>query len=537
MSGTETIYESGWYDWEHHEGIPFRWMMRRAGLRIETPDEPGPRTLLLEAKYAFPDRPAPRLEVFVDGVKAGEAILTPRYAVLLFPFRAGGRVSVELVLDRDYTVPTDARRLGIMIRRASLLPPEGVTEPLYGAGWYDWERHDMVPYRWTPGRGEIYLPPAGRLGVRYLSIPVFSEFHDFSQVLTLSLDGRVLAEWPLIHRWNYYSVALPETPGERSSSFSRLELAVNKPFPLKHHAVDPRELGARIGAPEFHDDAERHAASAFFLENARLNFEEMTSGETVLRSFPLNLGIDLYGRCNIKPPCVYCLWDSMKVLEGEYVDAVVDEKTLASYGPFFQASRNLVNCSFGEPTMHPRFAEILETIARFRKHLEVSSNGQAITERVIRALVGKPINLYISLDAATGETYSKIRNDRWDGILPSLIRLNEERKKHGDLPELYMVFMPMRVNKGDLEEYFRLCRKIDADALVLRALLYLENPKIERDRGGHHFDYAREMLGRPELEEIIAEAERLSKIYGVRLANQFNFGLYEKPETGEETAP
>ncbi|MGD9347789.1 MAG: hypothetical protein PVH84_18140, partial [Candidatus Aminicenantes bacterium] len=140
------------------------------------------------------------------------------------------------------------------------------------------------------------------------------------------------------------------------------------------------------------------------------------------------------------------------------------------------------------------------------------------------ALVGKPIYLYISLDAATRETYAKIRNDRWESIIPKLVLLNEERKKKGNLPKIHMVFMPMRVNKNDLEDYFRLCQKIEADALILRPLLVLNKPKIEHERGGYIFDYKNELLSREELEDIFKDCQIYSEKFGVPVANQFSFG-------------
>ena len=57
-----------------------------------------------------------------------------------------------------------------------------------------------------------------------------------------------------------------------------------------------------------------------------------------------------------------------------------------------------------------------------------------------------------------------------------------------------MIFMPMRVNKDDLEDYFRLCLKIEDDALVLRPLFYAQKYDVEIDRGGYHFDYRNEYL-------------------------------------------
>ena len=95
--------------------------------------------------------------------------------------------------------------------------------------------------------------------------------------------------------------------------------------------------------------------------------------------------------------------------------------------------------------------------------------------------------------------------------------------------------MPMKVNKEDLEEYFRLCQRIEADALVLRPLLFLWNPKIEKDRGGYHFNYKDELLPRKELEEIFKQCELFSDQYGVPVANQFEFGTIKEPGTKTST--
>jgi MoaA/NifB/PqqE/SkfB family radical SAM enzyme len=406
--------------------------------------------------------------------------------------------------------------------------------PEYLEGWYGWEYDKVFAFRWMSSKARATLAEAVVRDFRYLVFAVFSEYTDYSQRLTVSFNGRQVADLPLLFQWCYYTVDLRSADQDKAKSTSaspppqggELWLGLNKVFPAKYHPGDGRELGVRVGVFDFHNDRQRHEDFLFFHSNAQLNYQEMLAGKAELTSYPLNLGIDLYGKCNIKPPCVYCLWDRMKVMEGEQADLVIDDRTLESYGPFFKSARNLVNCSFGEPLLHPRFQEILETVGRHGKFLELSTNGQAFTERTVRALVGKPVYLYVSLDAATPETYAKIRNDRWEGIIPNLELLSRERKKAGNFPKLFMVFMPMRVNRQDLEPYFELCRRLEADALVLRPLLYLWNPKIEADRGGYHFDYKKEMLSWEETEEIIRESERFSKTYGVPLANQFNFGKF-----------
>jgi len=537
--GGRDAFLEGWYlpdpagDLEE-EPAP-RWMKKEASCLLHAPGGKEPRLLRITAGHAFPGAENPKLRVFVGGAPAGEEMEVTSGKmdyVLPLPTPAEDHL-VRLTLNRTFSgeVSRDSRDLGILVRKMELVSPRP-GETVYGEGWFGWESGEFFPFRWMGATSKAYLPPEALDEGTFIGFFAFSEFTDLSQKLTLVLDGEPIGEIQLLHHWNYYSVAVGrcvETNGAEKGR-GELILTVNKLFPEKYHPQDPRRLGLRVGRFEFHRDLEVHRKAVFFHENALLNYREMTSGKTELRSYPLHLGIDLFGKCNIKPPCVYCLWDWTKEWEGEFIDRVVDEKTFEEYGPFFYSSRLLINCSIGEPLLHPRLKEVLDFCERHKKILEISTNGQAFTERTIRALVGKPVYLYVSLDAASKETYAKIRNDRWDAIIPNLVRLNEERKKKGNLPKIHMVFMPMKVNKHELEDYFRLCRKVDADALIIRPLLILEKPGIEEHRGGYHFVYEEEMLSPEELEEIFLLSEEYAEKYGVPVANQFTFGMDQEEE-------
>lgn len=540
MFSSELELGDGWHP-EENDGIhAFRWMKKEACFFVRNYHPPGKKYLLITAAgHSYPKERRAKLEFYANEKKKGEREIDSSFCSYAFPFDETGDIRFDLVLDKTYQVPGDSRELGIMLRKMELaLPSETDT---FLEGWYVWEYDDFFPFRWMKKEAKINLSSSEAKKHNYISFHIFSEFPDFSQKLCLSQQGRALWEIPLLPKWNFYSLPLYIPPAkdyreiipeaqmiETTSRLEEIDLSLNKVFPEHYHEDDRRELGIRVSPPEFLNQEETHHNFQLFYRNAVLNYREMNEGKTKLDSFPLNLGVDLYGKCNITPPCVYCLWDRMKKLEGEYAKVNVDEKTLEGYGAFFQSARLVINCSFGEPLLHPRFKEILEFCQQHNKIMEISTNGQSFTPRTIQALVGKPVYLYVSLDAACKETYTKIRNDRWETIIPRLRLLNEERKKRGNLPKIYMVFMPMRVNRKDLEDYFQLCQKIEADSLVLRPLNYLENPQIEADRGGYHFDYEKELLSSQELEEIFSKCDEYSKKYGVSVANQFTFGAVKE---------
>ncbi|MCJ7682593.1 MAG: radical SAM protein [Candidatus Aminicenantes bacterium] len=531
---TSDPFLDGWFEpdeeSEEKEKEPLRWMRPESAAVLECLPGTKEPVLFLEAGPLVGFDGKSKLAVRVGGKLLGRADVLRGISSYRFlvphpePF-----LHVEMSLE-NYPSPgeNELRRLGLRVKRLFVEenPNRGF---VFASGWYGEEQGEFFNFRWMSGKASLFLTDVEPGEDRFLSFYAFSEYCDQSQILSLSRDGTKGEDVPLLNRWNSYCLKIPGRPvGKEGEQTAEVRLSLNKLFPPAYHPGDDRELGVRIGNIRVHTDAEERVAFERFHGNALKNFREMMEGKSDLESFPINLGIDLYSKCNIKPPCVYCLWDSAKVMEGDYVKAVVDETTLASYGSFFDAARTLVNCSFGEPLLHPRLPEILDLCAANNKILELATNGQAFTKRTISALAGKPVYLYVSLDAARKETYAKIRNDNWDGIVKNLVRLNEERQKKGGLPKLYMVFMPMRVNRDDLEEYFRLCKRIEADALVLRPLLFLNEPKIRKSRGGYDFNYKDELLPREEAKVLIAEAERLSKIYGISLANQFDFGLRKK---------
>lgn len=549
MEKRSIIFEEGWYGQEFDGQHSFRWMGQEAKVHLFLPSKKSSRWLEVLAGHSF--SPAkPKLKVFIHNNEIGQREIDAAFSTYLFPLPEEEDIEIKFVLDRLFHAPGDTRDLGIMVRNMRIIDLDEVEEPLYGEGWYEWERGELFPFRWMKREAILYLPSAWKEG--YLMLPISSEYFNQKQILSIFKDEIELARWPLLYQWNTYSLGLSDKSSEiqpismdQSSSFLatgekdrdylghgqaiKLVFKLNRLFPERYHPHDPRELGVRVGPITWHKDEQRHHDLVFFHENAVRNYEEMMAGKTILTSFPTNLGVDLYARCNLSPPCVYCLYERMKILEGNDQEVIVDDRTLANYGPFFQAARTIVNCSFGEPLLHPRLEEILEFCASRGKVVELSTNGQAFTPRTIKALLGKPIYLYVSLDAATPQTYAKIRNERFHEIVANLLKLKEERKKTKGLPKIYMVFMPMRVNIHELEEYFRLCQQVEADALVLRPLLYLEKPDIREERGGYLFDYEKELLSPEEIKEVISQAKKLSQKYKIPLANQFEFGQVVEP--------
>jgi MoaA/NifB/PqqE/SkfB family radical SAM enzyme len=377
--------------------------------------------------------------------------------------------------------------------------------------WPDEATPTGEPFRWMSTRGRLGFAPEP--AARFVELTLICDFDDCSQQIVTDAGDTIVL--PSGHIVISFAIA-PDA--------SSVVLDVNKHIPLTAHPSDTRALAVCVRSAIVHADPVRHAAVVRQQQNSVLNTREMLAGRTSLDSTPRVLGIDLYGACNVKPPCVYCEWDWNKDLEGTFVDVPFDEHTLASLGPLYDNSANLVNCSIGEPFMMKNIDELLDEFADNGKALDMTSNGQILTDRNIQRLVGRDIDLYVSLDAATAETYARLRNNRFDALVANLKRLVAAKGGRGQWPRLNLVFMPMKANVHELDAFIELTAAIGADRLVLRPLNYSEKNTLDWNRAGYQFTYREELLPFDRLVWLSGRTKAMCDRLGVALADQMDFG-------------
>ncbi len=383
----------------------------------------------------------------------------------------------------------------------------------FDEGFHAEEIENGQPFRWMSDRGVLTFAPEA--ADRFLELWALSEFHDLSQRLVIGTEKD--SSYPLVHGWSPLSIVV-------TAHRDRLPLHASALLPRALHPADARTLSVRLRDIRLHRDPDRHGFVERQHRNAVLNVRETLERSTLLASTPPSLGIDLYGVCNVKPPCVYCEWDSSKALEGDHVDTPFTRETLEEWGPFFDNAVHLVNCSIGEPFMMRNIDELLDIFGNTGKVLEMTTNGQILTDRNIQKLVDRHIDAYISLDAATPLTYSRLRNDTFEKIVANIRRLVDAKGGRGRWPHVYLVFMPMRCNVHELDDFVRLCADLKVDRMVLRPLNYSPSIGLDWNRAGYHFSYQDELLPFAELVRASGRAARMARELGVELSDQMDFG-------------
>ncbi|MBM3285332.1 MAG: DUF4214 domain-containing protein, partial [Candidatus Aminicenantes bacterium] len=270
----------------------------------------------------------------------------------------------------------------------------------------------------------------------------------------------------------------------------------------------------------------RHAKSdvpKLAAENKRLNDEEVAAGKTILRSTPVTFNLDLIGVCNMKPACSMCL---------NWVDDIgprhhpgLTAGDLRAFGEPLRLAWDVINCSIGEPLILKDLLPVVELLASWEKPFGINSNGLALTPELTDRLTPYVENLTVtfSVDAATPETYAKIRGPHFLKVIENIAYYSEKRRTaypEGCGSKTGMVMLPMRVNRHEIRAFVRLAAWLGMDVVELRPLNECSGEwKVKK--GGFLFDYKEQMLSPQELEDVRQEAEETAAESGIVLDCQY----------------
>ena len=185
--------------------------------------------------------------------------------------------------------------------------------------------------------------------------------------------------------------------------------------------------------------------------------------------WPLQLELSMSNTCNLQ--CVMCNGDWSSSIRAQrehrpplpavYDDAFFDD--LRRFLPHLERVKFLG----GEPFLAAETLRVMdlliETGSSARCH--VTTNGTQWSPRVERILDLLPVDLTVSIDGATRETYESIRQGaRWDQILEHLDRFQERSQSQGT--EMSLVFCLMKQNWHEFAAFCRLADERDLACAV-----------------------------------------------------------------------
>jgi len=176
----------------------------------------------------------------------------------------------------------------------------------------------------------------------------------------------------------------------------------------------------------------------------------------------------------------------------------------------------------GEPLISKQFEPVIERVGAQTRIL-FNSNGQIMTDGVLNKLLSRPVHsIMFSLDAATEETYHKIRgygDVTLAEVRENILRLKSERDKRNlQHPQLSICMVMMRVNYREMPDFVRMGDELGCMGVYIWPLSCPSSPSdyTVHERNGWTFNYEEEsVMPESELHDLIAECSDIAKKKGI----------------------
>lgn len=215
-------------------------------------------------------------------------------------------------------------------------------------------------------------------------------------------------------------------------------------------------------------------------KNTELNIRELEEGKLILDSYPRRLVFELTNACNLN--CVMCGRNA-----ADFKATMFDMETFYSFEPLMDIVEEVTLMGWGEPTIHPHFIEMLETINKHSARKYFCSNGMNL-KNIREAIFNYKVDVFaVSLDGATDETNSRIRRgskiNQITEDLKGIVKIKKERRLK--YPWINFVFCAMRSNIRELPDLVRLAAEIGIEEVKVVYLTVFEDDLANESLWGY----------------------------------------------------
>ncbi len=215
---------------------------------------------------------------------------------------------------------------------------------------------------------------------------------------------------------------------------------------------------------------------------------EQARQEKIRTEWPIEVSLGLTSYCNLL--CKMCYRNYIPDVGKHYmplemVDDIVEQCKELNIASFWLGS-------FTEGLLHPDIVKVIEKCGTVNAlDYWFTTNGTMLTEEVAKAMIDNGVTkLHVSLDAATAETYKKIRGGKLAIVEQNIHRFLELRNKaNSELPMLRVTMVEQEDNKEEIEQFVEKWTGV-ADIVDVQKLTnysILENEELDKDSYKHTF--------------------------------------------------
>lgn len=191
-------------------------------------------------------------------------------------------------------------------------------------------------------------------------------------------------------------------------------------------------------------------------KNRETNLIEIRNKNLTLNSYPRRIVLELTNACNLN--CIMCGRN-----ESNFVYNFFDWKHVENLKHILEyAIEEVTLFGWGEPTIHPKFQDILGFLSKYPVRKYFLTNGTTL-HRIKDCVLNYKVDIMaVSLDGATAETNNKIRlKSDFDQIVSGLESIiQQKREKNVQHPYINFVITLMSSNLRELPDIVNLAYDI-----------------------------------------------------------------------------
>lgn len=250
--------------------------------------------------------------------------------------------------------------------------------------------------------------------------------------------------------------------------------------------------------------------------------QEIRAGKAVLESGPATVNIEFSGRCNVWPPCTYCVGKNKPgYQEPDHIPA----EQIAPYMDYLLGADRVNDTTYGEPLMYPGIYDLIDRLGKAGVKFGFTTNGLLLHEKAARLLAthAEHLDICVSINAASKEVYYAHQGKDFDKLIANIeryVRICRELHPGLEVPML-ISFIVMRSNRHEVLDFIRLGGRLGIKAILFRHLFNLGEDAFEANNFNHHFVYGKERLSFEEYQEIEREVNESHERRTVGIPVQF----------------
>ena len=215
------------------------------------------------------------------------------------------------------------------------------------------------------------------------------------------------------------------------------------------------------------DELNKYLTGDIWEDNFLVNTWEYTHHVSKLESYPWRVYLPIADSCNAR--CEFCTsW--------LYKDLYLKPSTLEMFSEVLKRAHYIDLCGYGEPLIHPDFAEITAGLARYidaRSDVVLYSNG-ALLDRWIDRLLDLGVKWFaFSLNAATAATHDAVMGlgpNALDKILAAIRQLDATAKARGKFCRISASFVVTATNIHEAADFVEMCNTLPLFGAYVRVL-------------------------------------------------------------------